>query len=429
MTPTRIPEALQGDATITAAKQQELTSGHLQDDSTLVARLKWTRQRSAFLKYLDEIHASNDLITNAVTMKVLTGIRDILVVPVFKGTIPTDLVNAQNAMKRLHHALAASNRPLPGGKPLTVCVRILQATAYTQTKKGILRAHDYVVFRENSAVYPIQIESVDGDHATMIVAETKTQGSYSSAPRLHLTSDAPLQSILHDTETDADESLKLIGTIATPKARSPSNFGDVHQLFQDISCFWTIQDNLQALINTEKRYRTYINLAVQISISYTYFTSMNASHIYPRLSDYRYYRPVAHGDDDPRPETIGPESILRPYLGAGFGAKAPKRSTMDIGGSTSYAIFEDQAMTELGILLHQIGCWTVLEEVDAVGVKDILKSKRNDLLLNAGIRYTHVVDLCFASKEEDLEPQARADRIYREVVVPLQGLVDELRWE
>ena len=139
--------------------------------------------------------------------------------------------------------------------------------------------------------------------------------------------------------------------------------------------------------------------------------------------DYRYYNPAASEN-----KALGPDSILMPYLSVGFGSKVPKKSTVDIGGSVSHSLSEDEAMSSLGLLLHQVGCWAVLEEQDPFAAREIAKSKRDDLIKGAGLPYTQVVDLCLASKEVDWEPQAQADRIYKKVVGPLQKLVDELRW-
>ncbi len=117
-----------------------------------------------------------------------------------------------------------------------------------------------------------------------------------------------------------------------------------------------------------------------------------------------------------------------PYLGVGFGSKPPKKSTIDIGGSASQSLFQDEATTSLGLLLHQIGCWALIKEEDLTKASNVAKANRNELLLAAGMPYTQVVGLCLESKEVDHEPQAKADRVYRKVVVPLQKLVDELRW-
>ena len=83
-------------------------------------------------------------------------------------------------------------------------------------------------------------------------------------------------------------------------------------------------------------------------------------------------------------------------------------------------------MTNPGLLLHQIGCWVVLEEQEPGTARNVVKAKKKELIHNAGMPYTLVVDLCLASKEDSWEPQVQAERTYRNVIVPLQKIVNEL---
>jgi len=74
-------------------------------------------------------------------------------------------------------------------------------------------------------------------------------------------------------------------------------------------------------------------------------------------------------------------------------------------------MFEDQAMLNLGVLL---------EDQDPVAAKDLAKSERNNLFLDAGVCNAHIVDSCLTSKETNQKPPSQADKIYRKLVVPLQ---------
>ncbi|MCJ1276398.1 hypothetical protein MMC21_004203 [Puttea exsequens] len=209
-----------------------------------------------------------------------------------------------------------------------------------------------------------------------------------------------------------------IGSLSTPSQPS-----DCHRLLEDTSCLWAVSENLEQLISTKKRYGTYLPLVVQVAVSYVYSAIFGTSYAYPKLADCRYYKPLADKDKELRPE-----SILNSYLSVGFGSKPLEKSTMDIGGSTSYLMFEGSILTALGILLHHIGCWTVLDKVMLPDMRDVVKAKRSELLSGAGARYTQIIELCFASsKKESREPGVQADVIYRKVVVPLQNLAEELQ--
>lgn len=413
------PQSLQDAHVQEGSKLQASAAKHFQDAATIAIKAKWLTKRSAFIHHLEEIHASIDFIRDIVSMRALTSIHNLLVVPISNGTIPEDVLAVQHSLQRLHRALSDSNKRSTDHTPIAISIRILKASDYIQMKRKIALQHDYTTFRTETAVYPLQLESADPSLSTMVLAETLLSTPQSSTLRIALDMDVILSRMLHVQAPEADESLHDIGSITTPNSLT-----DIHQLFQDISASWVIQDTLAGLIKEKTRYRTYFRLAVQIAISYSYFVSLGSSHPYPRLMDYRYYDPIAS-----ERKALGPDSILMPYLSVGFGSKAPKKSTVDIGGSASHSLFEDEAMNRLGLLLHQVGCWAVLEEQDPFAAKEIAKSKRDDLIKGAGIPYTQVVDLCLASKEEDWEPQAQADRIYRKVVGPLQKLVDELRWD
>lgn len=417
-----LPPPLQGSDPQRAADHQTSASEHLQDAATLAVKARWIGQRKAFIAHLEDIQTSLNFITTIVELRALADIRKILVVPVFNGTIPDDIASAQDSLKRLHCALVGSNKGetrASNHKSLVISIRAMKARDYVQTKKKVQADHDYLPFRENSAVYPLQLGFANEKASKMILAETTLTASRSAAQPKRLSLDISLHQVLCDQDKDAEYSLKAVGSILTPGSST-----DVHELFQDISTSWTIQDTLEGLMKRTKKYRTYINLGVQIAISYMHFVSIARSHSYPGLSDYRYYSPFPGEKRD-----IGPEHVLMPFLSVGFGSKAPKKGTHEIGGFESQSIHADEALIRLGLVLHQIGCWTVFDEIDLETARRTAKSNRGDLILGAGMPFTQVVDLCLDSKDEDFDPLAQAKKIYGTVVVPLQKLVDELRWD
>ena len=357
-----------------------------------------------------------------VKLRALADIRKISMVPVFNGTIPDDIASTQDSLQRLHFALVELNKGEKSSsnhKSLVMSIRALKAAGYVQTKRKVQADHDYLPFRENSAVYPLQVDSANEKASTMILAETTLASSTFCAQPNSIGMKISLSTLLYDINEDAEYSLTAIGSILTPGSST-----DAHELFQDISTSWILQDTLEGLIKRTKKYRTFIELAVQIAISYMHFASIARSHFYPGLSDYRYYKPLSGERKD-----IGPEHVLMPFLSVGFGSKAPKKGTAEIGGFESQAIHEDEALIRLGLVLHQVGRWTVFHEMNIETARRTAKSKRDDLILGAGVPFTQVVDLCLGSKDEDFDPLAKAKKIYGTVVVPLQKVVDELKWD
>lgn len=154
-----------------------------------------------------------------------------------------------------------------------------------------------------------------------------------------------------------------------------------------------------------------------------YWASIGTPHQYPRLIDYQYYGKAS--EDKTQLQAF---DVLEPYLSAGFGSRAPLRSTTDIGG-TSSRFPGDEAMTGLGLILHQLGCWKTLDEQDLSSARDTARGERKDLQTSAGTTYAEVGDFCFAAKEVEWERHACAANIYRKVVAPLQKLVSDLKWD
>lgn len=416
-TPASSISNLDGNEVVQAATQQADIAEHLQSKATMIMRAKWIGQKKEFEEHLKQIHASNDFIRDMVSMRTLGSIHNILVVPEFKGKIPEDVLAVQDSLHRLHHALNHSNQGSPDDKPLLISIRVMEAAAYVQLKKRLTVQHDYIEFREDSALYPLQMQKSTATSGTVVLAETMMT-EQPSADLVGSDTVRPLSDMLLGQSIDAYEAFKNIGSIAESQHSS-----GVHRLFEDISTLWEVQDTLADLVKSTSKFRTYLHLAVQVSISYMYFATIGMAHRYPRLDDYQYYRPASETK-----RNLGPNDILEPYLSIGFGSRPPRRSTKDIGGTSGHSL-GDEAMTSLGIVLHELGCWKMLDEQDSNSAREAARGQRKDLQTSAGMSYTEVVDLCFAAKEGEWERRARAANIYRKVVAPLQKLVSELRWD
>ena len=94
----------------------------------------------------------------------------------------------------------------------------------------------------------------------------------------------PLSEMLLGRSVDAYKAFEEIGSVI--KAQNPLRW---HRLFQDISTSWTVHNTLADLVKSTRKFRTFIHLAVKVSISYMYLASIGTPHQYPRLIDYRYY--------------------------------------------------------------------------------------------------------------------------------------------
>ena len=402
---------------VQAVTQQGHAAERLQSEATLSMKLKWVGgQKKEFEKHLEEIHASNDFIRDIVSMRTLGNIYNILVVPEFKGDIPEEVLSVQNSLHGLHHALNHSNQASPETKPVVISIRVMEAAAYVQLRKRLTVHHDYIPFHENSALYPLQVQPSTATSSTVVLAETPMAADEHFAGR---PTDNHLSEMLLSQSVDAYEALKEIGSIT----KDPSSLGCHHRLLQDISTSWTVQNTLADLIKSTSKFRTYMHLAVKVSISYMYLASIGTPHQFPRLIDYRYYGLASEAKKE-----LDPDEILEPFLSAGFGSRAPRRSTQDIGG-TSSQLSGDEAMMGLGLVLHELGCWKTLDEQDPSRARDTARGERKDLQASAGTTYAEIVDVCFAAKAVEWERHACAANIYRKVVAPLQKLVSDLRWD
>ena len=410
-----MPDALDSDGAVLAATEQIDTAQNLQAKAPLTSKLKWRGQKKDFLMHVDAIKASNDLISSMVSMIALGSIHNILIVPKFQGDVPELLFSVQDSVIRLHHALNRSN---PANLPVTISLRVMKAEAYVRLKKKLTILHDYIKFDSDSVIYPLQLQPSAAPSSTVVLAETIMRAQeFEEVPPVSTT---PLSGMLLGVSTDTDEPFREIGSIVEGQSSTDFHY---HYLFEDISTSWILQDTLADLIAQESKFSTYIHLAVQVSISYIYFLSIGATHRYARLADYRYYKPI---DDERR--SLGPHDILEPYLCIGFGSKAPRKSTKDIGGASSQ-FSGDEAMTSLGLLLHQLGCWKLLDDKDLANARDVAKSQRIDLQTSTGHSYTEIVDVCFSAKEDDWDSRVRTEKLYQKVVAPLQKLVADLQWE
>ena len=418
MTPDTTPASSLNipDEAVQAATQRAHAADRLQSEATLIMKAKWvTGQKKEFEKHLEEIHASNDFIRDIVSMRTLGSIYNILLVPEFKGKIPEEVLGVQDSLYRLHHALNYSNPGSPETKPVVISIRIMEAAAYVQLRKKLTVHHDYISFHENSALYPLQVQPSTATSSTVVLAETPMSADehFDLPP-----TEKHLSEMLLGQSVDAYEALKEIGSVTKMMSSL-----DCHRLFQDISTSWTVQNTLADLIQSTSKFRTYIHLAVKVSISYMYLVSIGTPHQYPRLIDYRYYGLAS----EPK-KVLDPREVLEPYLSVGFGSRAPRRSTKDIGGTSSLST-GDEAMTGLGLVLHELGCWNTLDEEDPSRARDTARGERKDLQASAGTTYAEIVDLCFTAKEVEWERHACAANIYRKVVAPLQKLVSDLKWD
>lgn len=407
-----------------AAENQRSASRHDQEVSSIAVRTKWIRQRKAFFAHIEDIQSSINIITTIVGLRIQADTHKMVMamVPAVDGPVPDNVLSAQDSLQRLHRALLIFNengKSSSNRKLAIIRIRAMKAADYVQTRKKVQATHSYLHFRPNSSVHPLQVGFANEELSTMILAETAFATSTSAAGPSLLKVNGSLSQLLCDKDEDAEDSLRAIGSILTPGSST-----DFHELFQDISTSWKIRDTLEGLMKRTEKYKTFINLALHIATSYILFLPIAQSHSYPQLSNYLYYSPNIYTSKD-----IKAEHILTPFLNVGFGSKAPKKSTLEIGGCEDQITAGDEALVRLGVMLHQIGCWKVFDDMELDAARKMARSKRDDLLIGAGMPFTQVVELCLGSKEEESDPLELAKRIHGQVVVPLQRLVDELNWD
>lgn len=151
-----------------------------------------------------------------------------------------------------------------------------------------------------------------------------------------------------------------------------------------------------------KKYRTYISLAVQVAISYMHFVSIARSHCYPRLSGYRYHSPVPGEKKD-----IDPEHVLMPFLKCRFRIE---KGTGAIRGS----------------LNRMLDCFQWDGFRDREKSRKIKERRPHNWSWNAIYASCWLMLMC---KGRRFDLLVQVTKIYGTVVVPLQKIVDELRWD
>ncbi|KAL8926908.1 MAG: hypothetical protein Q9208_002717 [Pyrenodesmia sp. 3 TL-2023] len=416
--PTASLPTLYKSGTLQTTAQDVDTAQQLQSTATIRLKAEWIGQRKELEEHIKEIHASNGIIRDIVTLRALQSVQGALIGTESQEKTPIEVLAVQDSLHRLHHALKRSNQGPPGQGAALVSIRIMKAVAYVQLRNRLAIQHEYMQLRGASALYPLQIQLTTASSSTVVLAETMTTAQETSTGLPELNTIEPLSGLLVSQSTNADEAFKGIGSITHGQ-----DSRDVSKLFQDVSTDWIIQDTLADLIKSETKFRTYIQLALQVSLSYMYLASIGTTHRYPRLADYRFYKALL---DTKR--KLGPHDVLEPYLSAGFGSSNPRRSTRDIGGTTSSGQTGDDIMVVLGVLLHEVGCWKMLsDEEDAVSARHTARTQREDLQISAGTPYAQIVETCL-TKEIEWGNNARASTIYKKVVVPLEKLVAELGW-
>ena len=171
MTPESTPTSSLNipDEAAQAATQQAHTVKRVQSEATMIMKAKWVGgQKKEFEKHLGEIRASNNFIIDIVSMRTLLNIHNILLVPEFKGKIPRDVLLVQDSLHQLHHALNHSNQGSRETKPVVISIRVMEAAAYVQLSERLTEHHDYIAFRENSALYPLQVQPSTATSSTVV---------------------------------------------------------------------------------------------------------------------------------------------------------------------------------------------------------------------------------------------------------------------
>ena len=335
--------------------------------------------------------------------------------------MPADVKSVQASLHRLHKALKSVNTTAPGEARCAISLRILKPGDY-----GRLRNETDLECPLHSRLYPMQVHILEGkrisDESKLLLAGTTMTSSSQSAGLGLPGLDFLLTTKLQPIQRRPEENLKKIASVRTP------NSEDMHYLYQDVSAAWSKQASLLDLMEAKGKYEKYMELAVSIALTFSYIAAVGLFDAYPSLSDFINFAQKKSQQlrQQPQKHKVDEWGIVNPFVDAKFGIAGPPRSTAALGGSFGTLLAEDDAMIHLGVLLHQIGRWSVIKAPNIGKAREEAMSKRSDLLLDTGIPYTNVVDLCLNAEYNSGEGVSAADKIYKKVVVPLEEHAGQL---
>ncbi|KAI9718539.1 MAG: hypothetical protein M1812_003990 [Candelaria pacifica] len=406
--------ALQASVEESTSTASTGTSRH-QESTRLLQRLKWaTSDREKFSKCVKELIASNDVLESLVRIKALKD-NTLLHGSTKKDPRPTkEVAQIQSSLQRLHTALAAMNKW--NDEHLDFGIKL--ATDH-QNVRDDLGEHEDLALRPESYAFLLQAHFDDQKQSHLLIAETlhsppsacpTANGAGSGDPAT-----GSIRQKLHTSPRSAQDSFfQALGDIKPSK-----DLADTHALFQDVSAEWLAGKTLQDFLAVDTfRSQSFIiqriSLALLMTMSQLYLRSTPLAGSSPQPKDYRYYkqcsadldRPSTVSDPSSQLTDITKESFLNPYLVYGFGSPSLKQKSKAaaIGSSSGVPPPPKAPIVELGLLLHQIGCWSPLDS----GLEDSLfettksqaRNQTHDVVRHTGMQYAEIVQSCLDYLEQ-----------------------------
>lgn len=406
----------------------------LQSSTTRRSRVGWAiKDRGAFLQAVKELRESNDLLESLLNIQSLehptqrhsplgTGIEP-----------PTETLDVKEPLEQLHLALIEAN-----GSDSTKCLAFGIKLAYNHraTKDDVEKDGHDLDLRPNSYCFYLQAHMVDGwcysKYSRGLLVETPQAGRIGDADLNNVRQQVQVKTLRQALVLGGPrpgEGFRFLGGISHPSSNN------MHYVFQGMDGPGGMKETLEDLLhdagfNQHQYIKGHIGLAFILAISHLHFASINLPSPSHRPKNYYYYdggNETTDGQDKDKHE----EDVLSPYLFAGFGSKVKKQSTHAIGRRSGARSSASTSIIELGLLLHQIGCWKPLTyRGGSSGLADLKTqavAKLPDVDRRVGLIFSEVVGRCLDwRKQYQGNQESERAAFYELIVRPLKELSDEL---
>ena len=417
------------------ATQQQKDAIHMQSSTSLKKRLKWlVKDREDYKTYVRKITEGNDIIEKLVRARALSLFNAMGAKKVNEETspslsvqtvltdklrtalppLPAEDQSSINVLTRLHGALVQSNvSDLTAKSQFGIKISLKPSL----TRESLLEQFENLPFRADSQVHMLQaLKPPSTNESIFLIAESPIE--------LHTTQSTP-----QVLEEDLDPFIH-IGDFSTV----PS---DVHRLYRD-STSWASVMSLQDLIgSSEKPPSPSIRFRLAAILATTHLHSSGLAYLPGQLNpeSFKYFDVSSEAESIAIKELLEDEDrMLNLYYFSGIGSARPKTSTRTIGALRATTPTFDIAITELGLLLYQIGSWKLLEcgNMSSATIRErlrgIVKDKFHELNRKAGMRYAETVEKCLEWRHQTAKDrQSGLLRLYQEVVKSLRSLDEEVR--
>ena len=415
-------------AATAAADRQDTVAKNRQGNATMGNKIKWLTERKTFLRAVNSLIASNDLVESLIRARVSRPKPEPVDVT-SSANLPEELLTTQVSLQRLHHALKAANKADTGRLEFGVNL----VSKHSLTAEDVKAGYHEVRLRENSLVFRLQVHKPREDQCSRLLLAESLCG-------IPVAEMEPAEQDHSTTNTIDLVPLDLAGDNAFAPIRHVTTPGyplDRHHLFQDVSANWARTSSLAELFNEEAPDRpSRYSLAAILALSHILFTPdklpVNTSH----AEDYCYYdcssNEEFHQSNEKTAIIRDQDRLLSPYLVSTFGSPPHKIPTRAFGGARGATPVYNSQIVDLGLLIYQIGRWQPLKHATSNSIRDELRTvareHMHDLHRETGMGFAETVRLCLDWKYTAQKDQL-ADQVllYEKVVETLRELDEAIR--